>query len=213
MLIDVLRFCCLKLTPDLYQVFYWPSRLVTNVATYAILLEIFRNALRYNPGMARIARKLLGVLFVFAVTFAASDFLHRGFSSLPRATADVGRYLLYLQGALLFVMLWLLGRYRISFGRNLLGITAGYSLSVGLDVVNFAFLAFPGNESSIGLRKLLPITYIVTLAIWCTSLWSCHPDTGRQNVSAIDRDYESLASKTKANFAHLSARLARTLKS
>jgi hypothetical protein len=174
LLIEVLRFCSYKFTQSFYSAFYWDSELVTIVASYGVIFEIFRQALRHNPGVARLAQKFLLVLFVIAVTFAGSGPPHGGFTSIPRATADLGRYLRYLEGALLFVMLWLFGRYRISFGRNLLGLTVGYSFLVGLDVMNLAFLSFPGNELSIVLRRLLPVTFVATLTIWCAALDVVH---------------------------------------
>ncbi len=212
LLIEVLRFLCLSLTPNLYGAFYWQTELVRIVASYAVIFEIFKRALRHNPAVARIAQKLLLVVFVVALTYAVSDLLHGGFASVPRATADLGRYLLYVEAVLLLVMLWLFGRYRISFGLNLLGLTLGYSLVVALDVVNLAFLSAPGNGSSIGLRKLIPITHLITFIIWCASLWSPQPEPLPPAESAIDRDYALLAAKTRATLAHLSTRVGRTLR-
>jgi len=209
-LIEVLRFLCLSVTPNSYGAFYWQTELVRIVASYAVIFEIFKRALRHNPGVARIAQELLRVVFVLALAYAASDLLHGGFTSFPRATADLGRYLLYVEGALLLVMLWLFGRYRISFGRNLLGLTVGYSLVVALDVVNLAFLSTPGKESSVGLRKLIPLTHLITLVIWCASLWSSQPEPLPPAERAIDRDYALLAAKTRAALAHLSRRVGRT---
>jgi hypothetical protein len=212
LLIEVLRVCCYRVSPNFYPVFYWHSELVTIAASYALIFEIFRQALRHNPGVARVSQKLLLVVFVIALTYAASALVHGGFASVARATADLGRYLLYVKGVLLVVMLWLFGRYRISFGRNLIGLTVGYSLVVGLDVMNLALLSFPGHEYSIGLRKLLPITYLFTLIIWCASLWSFQPDPAQPEESAIDRDYDLLVAKTMAAFAHLSERGGRTFR-
>src|SRR6266851_6493392 len=73
LLIEVLRFFSYRFTPNLYPVFYWHSELVTIVASYAVIFEIFRQALRHNTGVARLARKLLLVVFVIAITYAASD--------------------------------------------------------------------------------------------------------------------------------------------
>jgi hypothetical protein len=212
LLIEVLRLWCYKASPNFYPVFYWNTELVTIVASYAVIFEIFRKALRYNPGVARVSQKLLLVVFVIALTYAATDLMHGGFASMARATADLGRYLLYVKGALLLVMLWLFGRYRILFGRNLLGLTVGYSLVVGLDVINLALLSFPGQEYSIGLRKLLPITYWVALMVWSGSLWSVQPEPVPPTESAIDRDYGALAAKTMTAFAHLSARGGKTFR-
>lgn len=210
LLIEVLRFLCYSLIPLSYGAFYWRTELVRILASYAVIFEIFKRALRHNPGMARIAQKLLLVMFVLALTYAASDLLHGGFTSIPRVIADLGRYLLYVEGALLLVMLWLFGRYRISLGSNLLGLTIGYSLLVALDVVNLAFLSTPGSQSSIGLRKLIPITHLITFIIWCGSLWSSRPEPLASPERAIGRDYALVAAKTRAVLAHLPTRAGRT---
>jgi hypothetical protein len=212
LLIEVLRFCSYKFTQSFYAAFYWDSELVTIVASYGVIFEIFRQALRHNPGVARLAQKFLLVLFVIAVIFAASGPLHGGFTSIPRATADLGRYLRYLEGALLFVMLWLFGRYRISFGRNLLGLTVGYSFLVGLDVMNLALLSFPGNELSIVLRRLLPVTFVATLTIWCAALWSPQPEPAQPVESELEHDYGLLAVRTQAILTRASNRAVRTIR-
>jgi hypothetical protein len=212
LLIEILRFLCFRLTPNFYSIFYWQTEFIRIAASYALVFEIFKRALQHNSGLARVAQKLLLVVLVVALTYAASDLLHEGFASIPRASADLGRYLLYAESALLPVMLWLFSRYRISFGRNLLGLTLGYSLLVALDIVNLAFLSTHGHESSIGLRKLIPITHLITLAIWFAGLWSSQPDPLPPAEAAIDRDYALLATKTRASLARLSGRIGRTLR-
>lgn len=209
LLVEGLRFLCYTLAPTFYAAFYWYTELVRITASYTVIFEIFKSALRHSPGVARIAQEWLLVLFVLALTYAASDLLH-GVSSVPRAIADLGRYLLYMEGALLLAMLWLFGRYRIPFGRNLLGLTIGYSLLIALDVVNLAFLSTPGNGSSIGLRRLIPITHVITFIVWCVTLWSPHPEPMPVPESAIERDYALVAAKTRAVLAQLSTRVGRT---
>jgi hypothetical protein len=78
--------------------------------------------------------------------------------------------------------------------------------------MNLALLSFPGHEFSIGLRKLLPITYLITLIIWCASLWSVQPDPVQPEENAIDRDYGLLVDKTMAAVAHLSERGGKTFR-
>lgn len=209
-LIEVLRFLCYSLAPASYAASYWYTELIRVLASYAVIFEIFKRALRHNTGIARIAQEWLFVVFVLALTYAASDFLNGGIASLPRAIADLGRYLLYVEAAVLLLMLWLFGRYRISFGRNLLGLTIGYSLSIALDVANLAFLSTPGNESSVGLRKLIPITHLMTFMIWSVTLWSAEPEPLPAPESAIERDYALVAAKTRAALAQLSTRAGRT---
>ena len=198
--------------PTFYEKSYWPAELATVVASYAVIIEIFRQTLRHNPGVSRLAHKILLVVFVISVSYAASDLLHGGFSSSSRAIAELGRDLRYVEGALLFVMLWLFVRYRILIGRNLLGLILGYSFWVGLNVMNLALWFLPGKGISIGLRQMFPITYDVTLVIWCVSLWSLQPEPLQPSESLIDRDYDRIAAKTRAALAHLSTRVGRTLR-
>ena len=204
LLIEVVRFLCYSFAPASYATFYWYTELIRIIASYAVIFEIFKRALRHNPGVARIAHEWLFLVFVLTFTYASSDLLDGGFTSIPRAIADLGRYLLYVEGALILLMLWLFGRYRISFGRNLLGLTIGYSSLIALDVMNLAFLSTRGNESSIGLRKLIPITHLMTFFIWFVTLWSAQPEPLPAPECAIERDYALVAAKTRAVLAQLS---------
>ena len=150
-------------------------------------------------------------MFVLTLSYAATDLLHGQFASASRAIAELGRDLRYIEGALLLVMLWLFVRYRILLGRNLLGLIGGYSFWVGLNVVNLALWFLPGNGFSVFLRRLLPITYVATLTIWCLALWSSQPEPAQSAENAIERDYELLAAKTRAALARTS-RLVRVMK-
>ena len=205
LLMEVVRFLCYSFAPASYATFYWYTELIRIIASYAVIFEIFKRALRHNPGVARIAHEWLFLVFVLTLTYAGSDLLDGGFTSIPRAVADLGRYLLCVEGALLLFILWLFGRYRISFGRNLLGLTIGYSSLIALDVMNLAFLSTRGNESSIGLRKLIPITHLMTFFIWFVTLWSAQPEPLPAPECAIERDYALVAAKTRAVLAQLSA--------
>jgi hypothetical protein len=211
---DIIRLCCYQLTPNLYPTLYWQTELVTIIASYAVMLEIFRHSVRHNPGVARLARNLLAIVFCLTLTCASLNLLHDGFTpSLARATADIGRYFRDVEGALLLGMLALFARYRIPLGRNVLGLILGNALWIGVNVVNLALWSLPGNGFSIALRKLRPATYLVALTIWCAALWSAQPDPVQPAENQIERDYEVLAARTRAILARTSNRLVRALKS
>src|SRR6185437_7983492 len=76
LLIEVLRFLCYRLIPVSYGIFYWRTELVRIVVSYGVIFEIFKRSLRHHPGVARVAQKLLLVVFVLALAYAASDLLH-----------------------------------------------------------------------------------------------------------------------------------------
>jgi hypothetical protein len=211
---DTIRLCCYQLTPNLYPALYWQTELLTIIASYAVMLEIFRQSVRHNPGVARLTGNLLAIVFCLTLTYASLNMLQDGFtSSLVRATADIGRYFRYVEGALLLGMLALLARYRIPLGRNVLGLIVGNALWVGVNVVNLAFWSLSGNGFSIALRNLRPATYLAALTIWCATLWSAQPDPVQPAENEIERDYEILAAKTRAVLARTSNRLVRAMKS
>ena len=208
-LVDQLSFL---FVPNLYKPLYWYTEFATIVASYVVILEIFRESLRHNPGIAHKSQKLLLSIFALTLSYATTGILHSRSSSAYGVIVDLGRDLRYIEGALLLVMLWLFVRYRISFGRNLVGLVAGYSFWIAVNIVNLAVWFLPGNAGSLLLRRLLPLTYIATLTIWCFALWSLQPDLAQQNENAIERDYQVLAAKTRSVLTRSSARLVKVMR-
>ena len=206
---DLSQLLAYQFARDLYAPLYWPGELATIVASYAVIIEIFRWATRHKPGLRRLAQDVLLIVFCLTVAYAGSDFLHGRFASWSRAIADLGRDLRYVEAGVLLMMLWLFVRYQIPLGRNLMGMIVGYSFWVGLNLINLAFLFQPGNGVSVLLRALLPVTYLITLAIWCATLWSAHTEPAAPSESKVERDYELLSVRTQAILARTSALLLR----
>ena len=198
--------------PKLYEPLYWPADLATILASYAVMVEIFRWSTRHKPGIRRLTQRALLTVFALTVAYTVSNFVHGTFSSPSRAVAALGRDLRYVEAGVLLLMLWLLLRYRIPLGRNLLGLLIGYSFWVGINVVNLAFWFVPGNEFSSLLRGLLPTTYVFTLGVWCVTLWSAYPEPVQPAETKIERDYERLAAKTQAVLARTSTRVVRIMR-
>src|SRR5258706_5943045 len=209
---EIIGLLCYQFARDLYRPLYWSTELATIVASYAVMVEIFRQSLRHNPGIARRGLKLLLAAFALAVGYAATDLLHGRFATATRAIAEVGRDLRYIEGALLLLLLWLFVRYRILLGPNLLGLIIGYSFWVGLNVVNLALLFLPDKEFLALPRRLVPITYVATLTIWCVALWSSQPEPVQPEEGAIERDYGLLAAKTRSILARTSDRFVRAMR-
>jgi hypothetical protein len=183
-----------KLAPKSYPAFYWCTQPVTILTGYGVLFEIFRQALRDNPPRVRSGQKLLVVVFFFAAIFAAFDLSRGGHASWPRAIGNLARNLQYVKGALLAGLLALLVRYRIPLERQLLGLMAGFSLYIGVAVIDLAFLFLPGHKHSLILRRLSPVTYDVALLTWCVSLWTAQACLERQpHVATVQQASRTFA--------------------
>lgn len=206
---DLIELWAYYFAPDLYAPLYWPSDFVTIMVSYAVILEIFRWSTRHKPGIRRLAQDVLLTVFALTVAYAVVDFAHGGSRSLSRAIADLSRDLRYVEAGVLLIMLWLFARYRIPLGRNLLGLISGYSFWLACNIVNLAFLFRPSNEISIVLRGMLPATYLLTLVIWCASLWSPQPEPAQPRENRIERDYDLLATHTHAVLARTSQQIFR----
>jgi hypothetical protein len=200
---EVVGLLSYRFAPNFYGPLYWPTELATIVASYAVMVEIFRQSLRHSPGIARKGLKLLLAAFVLTVSYAATDLLHGRLANAARTIAEAGRDLRYIEGALLLLLLWLFVRYRILLGPNMLGLIIGYSFWVGLNVINLTLVFLPDNEFWVLARRMEPITYVATLTIWCIALWASRPEPVQPTESAIERDYELLAVKTRSILARL----------
>jgi hypothetical protein len=204
---EVVGLLSYRFAPNFYRPLYWSTELVTIIASYAVMVEIFRQSLRHNPGIARKGLKLLFVAFTLTVSYAATDLLHGRFANATRAIAEAGRDLRYIEGGLLLLLLWLFVRYRILLGPNLLGLIIGYSFWVGINVINLTLVFLADNEFSALARRLEPITYVATLTIWCIALWAFRPEPVQPTEGAIERDYNLLAARTRSVLARTSDRL------
>jgi len=183
--------------PTRYVSLYWPSELITVLASYAVIVEVFRCGLRDHPGIAKIGQTFLLTVLSIALTVAAVELAQGRNASLAGAVAELGRHFRYIEGAILVAMLFVFTRYRIRLGPNLIGLTAGFSFWVAINLVTLSIWFLPGNEFSIVLRRFFPVSYVASLAIWCAALWSLKLEPSRMRNDAIERDYEAIAQRMK----------------
>ena len=212
LLADIARLCCYHFAPNFYTAVYWSAELAVVVASYIVVIEIFKQVLKHNPGAARLTGDLLLIVFAFLVVYGSSDLVHGGFRSMSRVIAELARDLRYAEGALLLVMLSFFVRYRISASSNLLGLIFGYAYWVGINIMTLALWFLPGNGLSLRLRTLLPLSYNMALLIWCVTLWAVRPNPVQPPENDVERDYELLATKTRGIFARVSSGLVRTMR-
>jgi len=197
--VEALRFCCYRFAPQLYPTIYWNSEVVAILASYTVIAAIYKQALSNYAGIARVGRNFLLLVLLVTLLGMVARNLQGRFEAWDVATAALGRDLRYVEGALLLALIWLLRHYHILMGFNLRGLTLGYAFFLATDIMTRGILfLLPDNTFSLYLRRILPVTYLITLIIWCVTLWISLPDPVPQVNSEIDRDYEALVAKTSA---------------
>lgn len=200
LLISLLRVASHRFYPIGYQNFYWYTEFLSVLAGYGVIFEIYKKALKNHPGVSRRSQKvLLLVLSVTLIEVVLNMFNHPN-ESWVHAIAKLGRDLRYVELALWIVMLAMLSLYRIPASRNLKGLISGYGLFIALSVVNLTFVFQTGDPLAELASKLAPTAYLITLVIWCGTLWSVHPEPVAPREDLIERDYQVLALRTRATF-------------
>jgi hypothetical protein len=194
-----------------YPYVYWPMELATVVASFAVIVEIFRGSVRHNPGIVRFIQNFLLGAFSITLFYVCISFSYGGLTSVYRAIEQLGRDLRLVEGALLIALLWLFVRYRIGLNRNLQGLVVGYSFWIGVSLTNAAFMPAPGDDTSQFLQIVVPTSYTLTLAIWCSALWHAQVEPTQQQ-SRLEHDYEFFAVKTRDLIARTSQNVTRAMK-
>ncbi len=158
--------------PALYPYTYWSTEFVGVAIGCGIVFEIYRLGLEAFPGTARMARRLLTVVFAMALAKAIADS-----STDPRwwaeaTTIDIERTMRTVQAFAIIALAAVFLVYAIPFGRNLKGILLGYGLFIGVSVIWFTFLPAEGYEYRHLWSYLGPATYDLALGVWTVYLWS-----------------------------------------
>ncbi len=194
--IELLRFATYTLQPSLHRVLYWYTEYVAATIGYAVILEIYRQALKSSPGAARIARTFLLGMLAAVILKVMVNALSGPVWSPAATSAELERNLRTVQLLLLFGIVALLAYYRIPTGRNLKGITLGYSFYVLACVMSLAFGSLPDYALRSAWRLVQPVAFLAALFIWSGTLWSYQPSPEPETKSEIERDYKFLSEQT-----------------
>lgn len=191
--------------PETYQRFYWYSEFLSVAVEYLVIWEIYAQTLAGYAGAARMARRLLSLVFVVVMAKALITAVSGSVWLRADATAEVEVYLRSVQAFLLLGVLAVLAYYEIPIRRNLRGMILGYCLFVGTRVISLALRMKLGEEFQLWWQYLQQTAYCVTAAIWVMGLWSYAPQSEPEQGSALERDYDHLV--TEASRAVARARI------
>jgi hypothetical protein len=180
-----------------YLYFYWTTEFLGLVLGCLALLEFYRSALASYPGTARIARALLGLLFVVAMIKTVIKTLNVyewWFYATPVQVEGLLR-VCQLLAILLLTVLFLF--YSIPFGKNLRGILIGFGLYLSWNVICLSLVAAGVANAQSLWSYTLPISYVLTLFVWTTHLWSYQPNPVPDRAIPLEQDYLRVAAATQ----------------
>jgi hypothetical protein len=204
---EFLRISVYRWDSNHYFQVYWTTQFLSLAIGSGIIFEIYRVALRSFPGAARMARWLLLIVFgaIFVRAFGNSS--QGVFSWLAETSLMLERNLRIVQALAILTLVALFFWYSIPFGKNLKGILAGYSLFVGMRILQVALL----SNSWVPIRQFWAYAetaaYLIVLAIWARALWSSEPVPENNANTSLENDYELLATSTRDQFRKTLTRL------
>jgi len=204
---DFLRMAVYRWAPIHYFEVYWFTQFLSLAIGSGIIFEIYRVALRSFPGAARMTRYVL--VIVFGAIFAKALTIPSGgvFTWLAAASVVLERNLRIMQALAILTLVLLLLWYAIPFGKNLRGILFGYSLFIGLSIVQFILWRYSWEQIKPFWSYAQPVCYLLVLAIWVRTLWSAEPLPAVDPDAQIESDYEFLVASTRGQFRKTLARL------
>lgn len=183
--------------PGARQIFYWYTEFVLLALGCSIIWEVYGKVLGNYLGAWRIARHLLGIIYVLLSAWVLAATVGGSLSSLGRTTVVLQRNLRCIQALLVLGVVILVAYYTIPVGRNVKGILGGYGAFVGTNLVTLTLRDHLGRQFQLWWQLIDPMMYNIVLLVWCASLWSYQPNPTAEKAVQIEDDYEALARQTE----------------
>lgn len=198
-LTDILVYA-VRFTPHVYLYFYWATEFLSLVLGCLALLEFFRAALVAYPGTARMARAVLGLLFVVAMIKTIIKTLNVRewwFNATPAQVEGLLR-VCQLLSILSLTVLFLF--YSVRFGKNLRGILLGFGIFFSWSVICLALVSAGVAKANSIWSYTLPLSYLLTLVVWALHLWSYQPNPVPDRSIPLEQEYQRVAAATQRRF-------------
>ena len=196
----------------MYAKFYWPIQFATLILGCGIVWEVLNHVLAPYPGAEKFARVSGIVAFGIVFCLTLIVVLAAPGRSAAGSLVDLEKSLRTVQAVILFGVLAAISYYRIPVGRNLRGMMLGYGVYVGTVLADFAIWAYAGPRLQSVWAFAPPLSYLLSLAIWLTALWSYCPNPAPESNVRVEEDYELLASRTRKALQLARSQLTRTVR-
>ena len=191
------RFAAFQQSPRAYFHAYWITEFLGVVVGCGIIFEIYKVGFSAYPGTAHMARNLLLFIFVLVFTKALVDAPSDPRWWLVASTMELERNVRIVQALAIIALSAVFAIYAVPFGRSLRGIVFGYGLFVIVSIAQLTFAAIDGGKYLGFWQSLAPVSYLLTLAIWATHLWSFQPQPAPKVAARLEHDYQKVAAATR----------------
>jgi hypothetical protein len=196
-----------------YLYFYWITEFLGLFLGCIIVFELYRIGLSDYPGTARMARAVLGILFLIASvrTLIATAEVPRWWINATPAQVEGSLRVFEALAIISLVVLFLF--YSIPFGRNLRGILLGYGIFVSWSVVCLTFATSGQDQSHSLWSYTYSASYVVALIVWAGHLWSYQPNPEPARAIPLEREYQRVAAATQRRLQGARGYLAKAVRS
>jgi hypothetical protein len=193
---SLLRISVYHLSPQLYRPVYLVTDYLGVLIGCGVVFEIYRVGLADYPGTARMARNLLGLVFLLTFTKVLVETWNDPHWWSMATNRELEGVLRTVQAVGLGALVLLFFSYSIPFGRNLRGVLLGYGLFIGESVIWLTFASSGGNRFLDIWFYLHPGFYFVVLGVWATHLWSYAPNPEPKRAVRLEEQYQRIAATT-----------------
>ncbi|MBV8733121.1 MAG: hypothetical protein JO336_25205 [Acidobacteriia bacterium] len=191
---SVLLICFEPSSSHAYLVAYWISEFVTAALSFGIAWEGYAKVLAPYPGMRKMARSILGIVFLSVGTKSVVGLSGADLRNRIVAIGEFESDLRLFEALSLLALVALVVHYRIPVGRNVVFMISGYALYLGIRVASLNVLLDLGLIFRPWLNLLLQCAWNSAAALWCVGMWSYAP--AREPVAPIESDYERNCEET-----------------
>lgn len=199
--------------PKPYLYFYWITEFLGLGLGCIVVFELYHLGLSEYPGTARMARAVLGVLFLIAsirTLISTVEVPRWWFNATPVQVEGAVRVFETLAIVSLIVLFLF---YSIPFGKNLRGILLGYGIFVSWSVVCLTFASSGPDQSHSLWAYTYPASYFVSLVVWAGHLWSYQPNPAPSRAIPLEKEYQRMAAATQRRLQDARGYLAKAVRS
>lgn len=182
--------------PADYVIVSWGMRFLSVTFLYSILWEITRHMFSEYAGARRICRDIILSLFVFVVGRVLLALILDSAWVSGRAIDVIDRDLHVIAGLLFAGIIAVARYYVIPLGRNLMGLTLGYGLFIGIALVALAVRSYVWEEYAIWWDQGIRLASFLCLTVWTFSLWSNHPNPKVSRFVEGEGSYGTVSART-----------------